>query len=69
MILPRDLGDTPTEWLELQQELTQWTPLQWQIYGEQIEHEERLYGTRNDVDGLRTAIQRLLAQHSDFVER
>lgn len=39
-----DLGDTPHEWLELQGEVMRWTPLQWHVYGEQIEHEERFCG-------------------------
>ena len=44
MISMKDLGDSPLEWLELQWELSTWTPLQWQVYGEQAEHEERFYG-------------------------
>jgi hypothetical protein len=42
MISMKDLGDSPLEWLELQSELSTWTPLQWQVHGEQAEHEERL---------------------------
>lgn len=32
MIRPRDLGNSPLEWLELQKELTQWTDEHWEKF-------------------------------------